>query len=288
MFIVGAQTAYKHLWLIGDEFLMKAIGHLLGGQNCELQQNSFMTTNFTLKPFYTNNLDLNRSILGRLRNTLVRAINEQWLLPRMILIILDDDVIESIKFRGKDLHILFEKMVKWLASEFNKLVEIHKEKLTPKAVRKDYPTFICLTPPQNIKFRNNDLRALFARSTRNALMAYPGHISLQLKKIWEFKDSALFANYFTNIGFKNYWRSVDSAIQFWIKQLAPKIEHNYLQAGEERRKLSSAVVVPDKQQQPEAYFTMAYKQDRPRIFDQQQRSFRSDTYHWHRSNNHRC
>ena len=52
---------------------------------------------------------------------------------------------------------------------------------------------------------------------------------LTLKKVWDFGNGALFyQDHFTADGFETYWKSVDSAIQFWDRHLwlKGKVEHS--------------------------------------------------------------
>ena len=90
--ITGAIPSYDKLWLIGDEFLMKAVGHLFGCKP-ELDDKWFMKEHFTIKHFHGNNLELYTSMLGRIRHQLVKAINEEVIFPKVILVLLDNDLI---------------------------------------------------------------------------------------------------------------------------------------------------------------------------------------------------
>ena len=129
---------------------MKAIGHW--------PEITFMKDHYEIKSFYGNRLEFNRSTLGRIRNQLVLAINEQILMPKIILVVLDDDIVHGVYYEDFGISNILGRLIHWLAMEFNKLVETQKDKLPPKAIRKGYPTFIWMAPPENINFNNNDMR----------------------------------------------------------------------------------------------------------------------------------
>ena len=94
----------------------------------------YMKENYEIKWFASNSLDLNRSPLGRIRNQFVKAIMDEILLLRLVLIITDADIINSVLYKDYGVSDTYGRIVHWLAAEFNKVVEIHKDHLPKRAV----------------------------------------------------------------------------------------------------------------------------------------------------------
>ena len=214
------------IWIIGDQFLTSTVGHLPG---LKLQEEDdiaiFMKSAFDIKPFYTSSLELNRSTAGRIRNQMVMAIKKETLFPHIIAIVPDNDLINSVKYKDYGVSDIYGRLVHWLASEIDKLIEIHKDRLPKKAIKKGYPQIIWFSPLQHAGFADNMYRNKMTQSIKSGLRQQVDHISLSPKKFWSFHDSSLISEgRVTKAGYRTFWKSFDSAIEFWCKHLAPKKE----------------------------------------------------------------
>ena len=170
----------------------------------------------------SNSLDINRSILSRVRSCLIKGIEDSYLLPRAILVILDNDLLNGIP---KARSYIIGAALHWLISEFNKIIDIHRDRLPERAKKADYPTFIWMGAPFHRNFKDNDEREKFNDNLREALMGHKNHIMLHPKQGWDPDDISLFKNgTFSKMGFGHYWSAVDSTFKFWCSHLAPKGE----------------------------------------------------------------
>ena len=84
----------------------------------------------------------NGNILNRLRNELVRAINEQPLLPRAIVVVLDDDVIDAFNHYIYGFSKSVGRIAERLGNQFHQIVSAHKEKLPSKSRKFKFPTIL--------------------------------------------------------------------------------------------------------------------------------------------------
>ena len=185
------------------------------------------------------------NMIGRIRNELVHAVNSQALLPRVIVIIPDNDILTSIPYKGMGISDAYDHVIHWLADEFNKIIEVKKDTLHFRAIKHEFPAFIWMAPPQNMGFEDNEFRAKFTRSLKNVLTVLDNHTMLKLKKIWSFDEPTLFAeNKFTKRGFRCYWYSVDSAIEFWHNHLATKKSRPKAPLHQRLPRIASVVSVP--------------------------------------------
>ena len=179
-----------------------------------------MKEHFGVTAFMNNSLDVNRSILSRMRNCLIKAIEDKYLLPKLIVILMDADILSCTK---DEQMTVYTSLINWLAVEFNKLVNIHKDRLPMRAVKGEYPHFVWIAPLRHVNVKNNYYREKITSSIKTVTSTFNNHIMLQLKKIWDAEDRTLFKHKrLTEIGLGKYWESVDSAIEFWCKHLAPQ------------------------------------------------------------------
>ena len=218
--IVGYIRGAEQLWLLGDEFLTKAYGHFNGVANEEAGI-YFTKDHYEVKMFAGNNLDPEITTpLARIRSEFIKAVEEHILLPKVVVIILDNDL---IKHADRNSSYVYSTLIHWLASEFNKIVEVQKDRLPIKAKKLDGPTFIWIAPPQNINFVDNDERVKMEKSMRKMINIQNNHMLLRMVNIWEPNNRNLYwKGKFTEVGFEKLWYSIDSAIQFWEQHLAPK------------------------------------------------------------------
>ena len=87
---------YDELWIMGDNFAVSTYrpGFLFG-----CPDNSFIKANFEFKKFINSRFNSNdRNYLSRLRNTIATAINTEEKLPKVMLVVLDNDIVEDIAY----------------------------------------------------------------------------------------------------------------------------------------------------------------------------------------------
>ena len=184
-----------------------------------------MKDKFEVKHFAANSLDLNRSVIGRIRNQFVKALSEEILLPRVVVILQDNDIINSVKPKAKKSQVseIYGRITHWLADKLDKAVAEHVDYLPNKAIKEGYPTFLWIAPPQHRNFRDNQLRQKMTTSIKSAIGMQKSHTMLTMKKIWDYQDGSLYYHdRFITEGFETFWKSIDSALNFWYTHLAQK------------------------------------------------------------------
>ena len=94
-----------------------------------------------------------RSVVARERNNLVRAINDQGSLPKLIVVILDDDILKCLKGEAADtVKYQIPQVLNWLIKEFEKLISGFKDILPSRAKRHHMPHVLWIKPPQHKNF----------------------------------------------------------------------------------------------------------------------------------------
>ena len=184
-----------------------------------------MKENFDVKVFATDKYSSNNpSLICRIRNQLVEAIDDNKLMPRAIVVILDRDIIGGMNMPELGLSLICGTQLNWIAREFNRIVQAHKDRLQKKSVRTDSPKFIWMAAPFNINFRDNKSREKFNKVLQKAINVVPGMSIMRMVIEFNYGDSSSFikeANRFSSDGLLRYWTSVDSAIEHWFTHLAP-------------------------------------------------------------------
>ena len=209
--------AYDAVWILGEEFLTGIAGHIFNGKQ---DDNLYLKENYGMTEFVNNNLDVNRSILSRLRSCLIKAIEGNYLLPKVILIVVDRDMLHALKDANE---VIYDKALEWLIQEYNKLIDIQKDRLPKRAIKEEYPQFVWFAPPFHIKAHDNFLRAKFTKSLNAITGSKNNHMMLHLKKIWDENDRSLKKHgRLTEVGVTRYWEALDSAFTFWCMHLAPQ------------------------------------------------------------------
>ena len=221
---------YEQLWILGDAFTassfeqyykLKAMKDFAAGHMIESYDVMARSGNK-----YTSN---DPNILSRLRNMLIGLIHQEVKLPKMIIIVLDDDL---VKYYGPDeddecLEKAFKRLLNELMTEFRKIISTQKERLPKKAQRPFYPQMVWIEAPLNKCFGNNRERKIFNKSLNSSAKFQENVSVLALKKIWDYDNTRLFVNEalrYTSEGLSMYWAAVDCTVRFMDTILFHKIE----------------------------------------------------------------
>ena len=114
--------------MVSDDFAANTYYQYV--QNISSESKFYMREEFMVKPYVVKSHDSHmRSILSRLLGQLAKAINENIIFLRMILFVLDYDIIRNLKPMECGATILFDKIIKWLFKEIDRMVTLRKEQL---------------------------------------------------------------------------------------------------------------------------------------------------------------
>ena len=225
-----AANGYDKIWILGDEFVANTANQYFKTACSTLMNNSRSTgtycgDKFEILLFHSTQYVSNfRNMIARLVNTLIQAINSEPLLPRAIVVVLDDDLIKFININGFGMSMAYSRILHYLFSEFNKIIAARKDILPLKAKCLHYPELIWVNPPFNTGFVNNPQRNKFSKALDSTAAIYADNWSLQLKRIWDTQGRDLYLprySRFTSKGLMTYWMAVDRSVRFWDTALSP-------------------------------------------------------------------
>ena len=234
LFTDGQVKGYETVWLVGDEFCFRtAEQYFRGHKNSQDgSHNSFTYNHFEVKEFLTSkysNACSPTNIITRLLNAVICGLNEYKGLPRLIIMVLDDDVIRCCNHLDSDFTIFFTRILDALTRELSKAIDICKDLLPEKAKRENVPHILWIAPPTHKNFNpiNNEQRKKFSICLNGSISLYRNMTMLNMVKHWDHDDGNNFlreAYRFTSEGLTKYWLSVDAAVRFWFVALAKKLD----------------------------------------------------------------
>ena len=201
--------------MIADDFGSKSFSEHYFQQD---HNNYYMTKNFEVSGFMSSRFDfLDLSILSRFRNSLVNAAKDQTLLPHIVAIVPEDNILTCLMGKNDLRSFTWGKVIHWIMQKHTKVIESHKDKLPLKAKRKGEPYLVWIELPKHKNFRNNHLREKFNVCLRNMAKLNFKTSVLGLKKVWDESDGSYFiqdSDRFTTLGYSKYWEAVDRTIRY--------------------------------------------------------------------------
>ena len=206
------------VWFIGDSFCkIKIEQYLMLAQD----KDYYCKTNFEVSAFYYDTTPNDSSLLNRLRTALVHGINKKIMLPKIIVVILEQD----LPYFATKKYLFpreIKKVLSHLINEFRKVIAAAKDVMPAKAKRFGWPHVVWIELVQHTAMHDLDTRKQI-NSYLNDLTAVQQHMScLRLKQVWDDHDQNLYlhqSRQFTSEGFRKFWLGVDRAVKYCDKVL---------------------------------------------------------------------
>ena len=187
-------TAFKDLWIIGDDFVNK-IFHPLPALQTEnhlaKRQELYIYEQFNMKCFTANPLSSVRNIGTRLVNAYIEALNDYDKLPRFVLVIPNNDVSNSFHVK-KDCHefrVLTQSLLQWILTAMARATQSKKDMLLsrkPGVVTASEPKVIWVSALN----RNNDTKMeRFNKILNTELLNKKQHYLINIDKFLTVQDS---------------------------------------------------------------------------------------------------
>ena len=166
-----------------------------------------------LNPFFT----------GRIQNALVQCLDRCVNIPKIILIILEDDLLKEFQDRKRvqDLESHIEIYLTAIVSNTRKQLEILTNTLPQFAKRDTWPKIVFIKPTANINYNNRYQRRLMA-NIMDKLAKRLEFWALDLKQIWDIENTNIFIkeeNRFTAEGIRIFWQAVDRTVLYCDKRI---------------------------------------------------------------------
>ena len=149
--IVGPFKGYDNIWIVGDEFVENTFGQLV---MCKEDLQFHIKDNYNVREFSSMRFH-DGNVLSRIYNDVIKGINTKVLLPKLIVIVLDCDIIKNISYDTFGLSRIYTICMDYLIKSLHHAIKEHKNSMPPKAVRYKYPTILWILPPGHQCFNDN-------------------------------------------------------------------------------------------------------------------------------------
>ena len=180
----------------------------------------FTKKNYEITTFCNSRFsDKDTNILRRLKSAFIEGLNKYWKLPKYIIIILEDDLIEYLGYTNYGISKMYGDMLEYLVQEFDSLIKNRIELLPDKAKKPGYPYIYWMVSSIHKNWENNNAREKFNFTLEAILKLYSNMRLILMKEHWDFKNTNLVINNrLTSEGKSAYWKCVDASIAFNISK----------------------------------------------------------------------
>ena len=191
---------------------------------------AYMFENFDVVGFISSKYShYDQNAVSRMCNTMVKAVQDQVILPKWVIIVFDDDLIKYISGRNPFAPTMtaVSKVIDNIMKEHIKVLQIQKEYLPRKSQRRGFPQLLWIEAPIHTSFDNNTDREKYNLCINDVAPLHENTYVLALKKIWDPDNLNLYhkdAWRFTAEGYKTYWSAVDKTIKYADTILLKKIQ----------------------------------------------------------------
>ena len=170
---------------------------------------------------------INPNVISRFRNCLVHLINRHAKLPKFIVIIPEDDLLNTVKYTGFGVSSAYAKILDWLVLEFYKIISGFKDRLPAKCTKIDEPHMVWIQTTRHSNYNNDEIRGKFNNCMRVIAGAQDNTAVYFLQQLWERKNSNLVMQqngYITFTGIGTLWGAVDRTIKYAVSRYQAKID----------------------------------------------------------------
>ena len=167
---------------------------------------------------------LNPIAASRVRNALMTGLNAATYIPKLIVVILEDDILNAIHISKNDEDIknkiiteMSKETIKWLMREFWRCTMSLNEFLPDKSRQVGWPHFLWVLPTQHKNYSNNYWRGIFADCISTEAVKYGNVSALDLKQVWDFEDGSIYPCHSKRFSYKGYdifWQAVDRTVRY--------------------------------------------------------------------------
>ena len=205
-------SGYDELWILGDNFGARSFRQFFM-ENQEFFTPQHFETSGHCNSRYTCNIT---NILVRLSSAFIKAVTSLHKLPKYIVVIIDTDLIDFIKFKTQDEAKLIGLYLNAIVKDIEETIRDRKTQLPKKAVRDKYPLIYWVAVPVHDRFSNNDLRRKFNLCLETIIRITDNMRIIRMKEHWVSDNNELVDQKggLTTLGLAKYWQSVDASIKF--------------------------------------------------------------------------
>ena len=200
------------MWLIGDRFVRNTIReNFLKRRSAD---NLYCTNNFEITALYggTNM----RSVMTCMVNCFINTINSSLSLPKWLIIIPENDLLNDVQYTSTDVQSIYEKELDWIMTQHDMAITRYKGFLPQKSKKFNWPFIMWIVPTLHTGYSDFNLRKLFIKSLRT-VAANHNVIVIPLHQVWNIYDENLFSRRsqrYIEDGLTRLWTAIDRTIKY--------------------------------------------------------------------------
>ena len=213
---------------MGDKFVNE-VYHALPSLNAEARKTNenppYMYDFYNVRCFTSNPASLTTSVAAWLVNCLIKALNENDVLPRIIMVIPDWDFLQSLEQVSFGILVVADAAITWMIDNMVKAVELKKDLLFQEktgALMPGEPKFVWLKMIKRLRGYNKVLavRNKFNWALEHALTKKKYHYIIDANGCITDSELFTYSNELKGAGRIAFWKEVDQCISmFDDKQL---------------------------------------------------------------------
>ena len=191
--------------------------------------NSFTVANFQIhviavSPFTSRNPDP----IARMRNSLITAWNMFKCIPKIIVVVPENDLIKAVKVHGSASYFQYAKSIEWVADEHVKIIDYYKKYATAKQLknRRYWPFYLWIYASVHSRYEDYSKRIRFNKALEDTSKVHARMSVLKPVQQWDSEDSSLVSNIdkqLTGNGWTALWNAIDCAISYFDTRIIPHI-----------------------------------------------------------------
>ena len=216
--------AYDKVWIIGDDFMARTFSQYFQHAFLEAEVDpGYIRIHYDTSGYCSAKLTHNmisRNVLSYIRNGFVQAINAQILLPKYVIVVMEEDMIRAMNHYEKGARALYLKCIKWIMKEFHRVTTAYKEKLPTKSRKFKYPQILWVPTMTHLELKPiNEYITMWNDCLETTAQGYKEMHILKLHT-WDPEDRTTYSEEgeMNASGFAKYWVAVNDAFQAWDKE----------------------------------------------------------------------
>ena len=161
----------------------------------------------------------NENMLSCIQTVVAETINKKILLPDYAVVILDNDLLDYLDFKGMGCSVMISTWLEWLFNQLHVMFLTCKQQLKKYAKSKESPFVYWVELPKHENFHVEDNTACgkFNLYLTTLVKKFPNIRLVKMKEFWAYDNLNLVVNNKITVeGLAVYWHSVDAAIKFNI------------------------------------------------------------------------
>ena len=217
MYFVETVKAYEKVWMIGDEFMTGTYAQYFQNAFGDNGKVGYIRAHYDATAFYKGD-GLNPNYIARIRNAIAYGMNDQVVLPKAIILIFENNLINEINHKKPGISTLMGRLIEWLANQIHRMIVSHKERLPSKARKFKYPTVLWVLLPDHYDQgeQMQEYRNKFNTCVTDTVSLFREMETLKLD-IDDCDRSLMTKNKWNARGLTVYYYALNSAFEVWDK-----------------------------------------------------------------------